>query len=84
MIFGQNSLNFSLRTGFPARSDGEGEREGKSARESQNRQCSRPKFRRKVLIGGYILIHDVLKSVDGPTRLLQFANRFVIKPSMVP
>ena len=26
----------------------------------------------------------VLKSVDGPTRLLQFANRFVIKPSMVP
>ena len=68
------------------RSDWEGEREGKPARESQNRKCSRPKFGRKVLIGGYILIHDVLKSVDGPTRLLrmQFANRFVIKPSMVP
>ena len=26
----------------------------------------------------------VLRSVDGPTQLLQFANRFVIKPSMVP
>ena len=25
-----------------------------------------------------------LRSVDGPTQLLQFANRFVIKPSMVP
>ena len=26
----------------------------------------------------------MLKSVDGPTRLLQIANTFVIKPSTVP
>ena len=26
----------------------------------------------------------MLKSVDGPTRLLQFAKRFLIKPSTVP
>ena len=42
-----------------ARSDGEGEREGKPARDSENRQCTRPKFGRKVLIGRYIIIHDI-------------------------
>ena len=60
--FGRHLGLASLQT---ERSDREGEREGKPARESQNRKCSRPKFGRKVLTGGYILIHDVLKSVDG-------------------
>ena len=50
----------SVQIRLPRRTQtAEGKRKGKPARGSENPQCLHPKFRHKVLIGGYIIIHDV-------------------------